>query len=348
MPLLRKKKTIDSPCAKILKPEKHFDYPLAKYARKHANSSVIFSKYGKTSNFTTGYFRIYREKNEKSRSVKIFDSLYGLRKAPLKYSSDNSDRLYQTIQARYSTVKNYLADLTKGYTQGVSPIKMWNLSIVSALIFGMFLMTFIYQYLGQRASAKDKPSETAKIEMSAEKSGQVLGEETDSRKNAQEAENYVAQILSEYQEEEKDRKNLEDEIKKMTKGYPIEKMAPLIAKQDPIVAAFLVGIARKESSWGEHVPVLNGEDCFNYWGYRGIRKRMGTGGHTCFDSREDAINTVAKRIKFLVSNEKLNTPGKMVVAWKCGYDCSWDDPKAVKKWISDVEMYFNKFNEFSD
>jgi hypothetical protein len=35
----------------------------------------------------------------------------------------------------------------------------------------------------------------------------------------------------------------------------------------------------------------------------------------------------------------------MVVVWKCGYDCGWDNPEAVRKWVSDVNMYFEKFDE---
>ena len=130
----------------------------------------------------------------------------------------------------------------------------------------------------------------------------------------------------------------------MVKGYPIEKMAFYIAQQDKVVAAFLVGIAKKESNWGKRVPVLDGRDCYNYWGYRGIRDRMGSGGHTCFDSYADAVETVAKRIKFLVSNENLDTPGEMII-WKCGYDCSWDNPESMRNWIQDVGIYFNKLNK---
>ena len=74
---------------------------------------------------------------------------------------------------------------------------------------------------------------------------------------------------------------------------------------------------------------------------------MGTGGHTCFDSPKDAVETVAKRINSLVNNEKLNTPEKMVV-WKCGYDCSWDNPVAVRKWVQDVDYYFEKFDKIED
>jgi hypothetical protein len=47
----------------------------------------------------------------------------------------------------------------------------------------------------------------------------------------------------------------------------------------------------------------------------------------------------------LVYEEKLNTPGKMVTAWKCGYDCSWDSPGAVEKWVSDVDYYFKELKD---
>ena len=70
---------------------------------------------------------------------------------------------------------------------------------------------------------------------------------------------------------------------------------------------------------------------------------MGTGGHTCFDSPEDAVNSVAKRIDSLVNDKKINTPAKMVV-WKCGSSCRTHDPGSVSKWISDVDFYLKKLN----
>ncbi len=151
--------------------------------------------------------------------------------------------------------------------------------------------------------------------------------------------NMVFNTLMEFEKIRSDQ--LEESIKKMVAGTPMEKMAPYIAKKDKIVAAFLVGISKKESNYGRRVPVLNGEDCFNYWGYRGIRKRMGSGGHTCFDSPEDAIETVGGRIERLVESG-VDTPEEMVL-WKCGSDCNatggWP---AARKWIQDVNMYYTK------
>lgn len=135
-------------------------------------------------------------------------------------------------------------------------------------------------------------------------------------------------------------------IREAVKGYPIESMLPDIFAQDRLIATFLIGIGRKESAWGKRVPVLNGEDCLNYWGYRGIRDRMGSGGHTCFDNRKDAVETVAKRLQKLIYSEKLNTPEKLIV-WKCGYSCSGHSRESVKKWISDVDYYYQQFDEYT-
>lgn len=136
-------------------------------------------------------------------------------------------------------------------------------------------------------------------------------------------------------------RELENEIREMVKGYPMENMVLYIAQKDETVAAFMVSIAKKESNWGERVPMLDGQDCYNYWGYREKRERMGTGGHTCFNNPREAVNTVAKRISELVYKNKLNTPGRMIT-WKCGSSCASHSPESVNKWISDVDWYFQK------
>ena len=130
-------------------------------------------------------------------------------------------------------------------------------------------------------------------------------------------------------------------IEKMTAGYPIEKMTRYLALQNEDVAAFMVAIAKKESNWGKRVPKLNGRDCYNYWGYREKRKRMGTGGHTCFDNPRDAVITVSQRLNKLMMMG-FDTPKKLIV-WKCGYSCAGHSLQSVQKWISDVDYYYRKF-----
>ncbi len=136
---------------------------------------------------------------------------------------------------------------------------------------------------------------------------------------------------------------LEKRIREMVKGHPIEEMVPYIMEYDQIVSIFLVSIAKKESNWGEKTPKYKGKDCFNYWGYRGPNP-LGSGGHSCFSSREEAVAIVGKRIDNLVKKFDCDTPAKMIV-WKCGSSCKTHNPFGVRKWISDVDLYFQKLSQ---
>jgi hypothetical protein len=139
---------------------------------------------------------------------------------------------------------------------------------------------------------------------------------------------------------------LKKEITSLVHGYPIEKMTPYIAERDPKTAAFLIAIAKKESNWGKRVPVLDGKDCYNYWGFRLQTDSMGSDGNTCFNSPKEAVDTVAARLDEMVKGENINTPKDMIV-WKCGYGCQ-DEIKTPneQKWISDVNFYYDKFSSY--
>lgn len=140
--------------------------------------------------------------------------------------------------------------------------------------------------------------------------------------------------------------NLEEGIKEITKNHPIEEMAPFIANYDKRIAALIVGIAKKESNWGFHSPSKNGRTCYNYWGYKGQGSRGVAMGYGCFDSPKEAVDAIGGRIDELVNKKKIDTPQKMVV-WKCGSSCAGHDPSGVRKWISDVSIYFNKINNIA-
>jgi len=314
------------------------------------NSSSFHTKRGIFGSFFTDHSKLYYTPEEYrtlkkglkiARITKRIDALSSAHNCQNRINlAKKEDWMFLSIKRRYANLRNYTVDLIQGATHGVSAAKMWNLSIVGAVIFGMLSMTMIYRYLGQNVSAKIQENDVLAQE---ESQGQVLGADYDI--NEEIDTDYITRILEGEQGGEKiGQQAFEKEIREMVAGYPIEKMVPEIVKQNRIVAAFLVAIAKKESNWGKRVPVLNGQDCFNYWGYRGIRDRMGTGGHTCFDGPKDAVETVGRRIEYLVSETQRNTPDKMVV-WKCGYDCSWDNKVAVKKWISDVDLYFQKLNK---
>lgn len=126
-------------------------------------------------------------------------------------------------------------------------------------------------------------------------------------------------------------------------GYPLSAMAGSIATYDPHIAGLIVGIAKKESDWGKRTPKLHGEECFNYWGYRGYGSRgMTEDGYGCFAEPADAVHTIGNRLIELSSTRGTTDPERMVV-WKCGSSCATHSPESVRKWISDVELYYQQF-----
>ena len=360
MKKIPKEQTIDSIRQKNIR-DRQVDFSLAKFTLKYKNSSTCFSKHGRTNNFISSSYKLYFENNRHNDffDVSYFDSVRERRRRKLKAKKIALPRydLYFEIKERYSDFHTYCKDLLAGSVQGVSMVRMWNLSIVSSIIFGMFLMTMMYRYLGQGAGATggvvlgDMTSNAA-VQMSDSPvdnktvaSPDTVQPTDNAKLNVPEKQTGLTEVDKEISKEESIRKAREQKIREMVKGHPIESMVSEIAKKDEKVAAFLVAIARKESNWGKRSPVLDGKDCHNYWGFRAKRERMGSGEHTCFDSPKDAVDSVSKRISQLVNEEKIDTPERMVVAWKCGYDCSWDNPKDVKKWVSDVNVYFKELSK---
>ena len=250
--------------------------------------------------------------------------------------------------------RSRLSDISSGISFSISPVRAWNFSLVGAVLFGMISMSMIYRSFGQVASAQRNIPIDGEVgsfeEVISEREGEILGEAIEfiQKNEAQYIEERKEELkekerirLQQKQEEQERKKEFQSQMQEMVKGYPIEAMLPAIFKQNDIVAAYLVAIAKKESNWGRRVPVLNGEDCYNYWGYRGIRDRMGSGGHTCFDSPEDAVETVGARIAWFVEEKGRETPEELIV-WKCGFSCAGHDSYGVQKWISDVDLYFSK------
>lgn len=133
-----------------------------------------------------------------------------------------------------------------------------------------------------------------------------------------------------------------ENIKDLVKDQPMEAMAGEVAKRDMNTAAYLVAIAKKESNLGKFSPQKDGRDCFNYWGFRGTYNQT-ISGYSCFDSPEQAVAVVGDRIQYLTQLQKLDTPKKMIV-WKCGASCAGHGDGNVRKWISDVDYYFDKIN----
>lgn len=211
----------------------------------------------------------------------------------------------------------------------MSPNKLVYGSIMSGVAFGMISISVIQSTFQSHVQANTDPgtqTSSPELVVPLELATQNYNPEKD----------LVFQYFSDAADAE-----YQDGVRQLVKGYPIEEMLPYIFQKDRIVAAFLIGIAKKESNWGKNVPVLDGQDCYNYWGYRGERRLMGSGGHTCFNSRKDAVDTVAARLDQLINSEKLNTPEKLIV-WKCGFSCEGHSQESVLKWISDVDQYYSE------
>jgi len=137
-------------------------------------------------------------------------------------------------------------------------------------------------------------------------------------------------------------KTLDGTIREMVAGYPVERMVPAIAEYDRGVAALIVGIAKKESDWGRRSPRdMNGDDCFNYWGYKGAGSRGGAMGHGCFGSPEEAVAAIGDRLSQLVALRRTSEPKNMII-WKCGASCQGHTDASVKKWIADVSLYYDR------
>lgn len=313
------------------------------------NKTVLFSRGKKTTSFFTEDSKLYITPREQKkiragikidRNIRKWDSLSSRIVSDfVRYNPSRASLLARKLQERYELMNEEVFEASRSFLGQFTTVRLWNASIVGSILFGMVMMTFVYRYLGQGAEAKQIKSSDNAEQQIVESRGEVLGVSS----TADDAESFARQVME--IEQIKSKQALESEIKKMVKGYPMEKMASSIAEQDRTVAAFIVAIGKKESAWGKRVPVLDGKDCYNYWGYRGKRELMGTGGHTCFDSPEDAVATVAKRIEALVEDYGRDTPEEMVV-WKCGSNCAVTGGQtAANKWISDVTMYFDELVE---
>ncbi len=311
------------------------------------SKSILISRNSKREKFFTDNNSLYFDyinnqslkKNKQREDNSFLDSLnYKIIDNYQKYKGKKNSYLIEKYNFVTKKIKQHnerVVNNSLDFLDNLSPIRLWNASMLTAVLIGMISMSFIYRYLGQGVSAKDNSSqqEVAGVMVSTIDNKKIISKkekETDGKK------------INNLQKNNNDTE-FEKKVKKMVKGYPIEKMLPYIFEQDKTTASFLIAIAKKESNWGKRVPVLNGQDCYNYWGYRQKRKRMGSGGHTCFDNRKDAIGTVGKRMHKLIFDYGKNTPNKMVI-WKCGNSCATHSQKGVKKWISDVDLYLKKLN----
>jgi hypothetical protein len=208
--------------------------------------------------------------------------------------------------------------------------RFWKISLASGVVCGMLMMTFVHYKLGGvvLAQIEEKENLIKKIEKIEEKKDELYFSNEEN-------------FFSREKISDEKKQNLEKKMREMVVGHPIENMIPYILEQDYNVAIYMIAIAKQESNWGDRVPTLNEKDCYNYWGYRENRELMGSAGHTCFDSREDAVKTVGKRLDDLLYKYNRQSAEKLIV-WKCGSSCEGHDQEGVNRWIKTVDDYYKE------
>lgn len=228
-----------------------------------------------------------------------------------------------------------------------SPLFMIGNLKFSACLLIIALSAFSFSYIFQknfgRSAAAEELQNSGGIVLGAmdSQAGDSAAQNVDDGNPLQLADEDVIMNLIAKIDDEKN-EDFRQEILRYIKGKPMEDMAPYIAKQPRTVAAFIVGISMKESKFGVYAPRdANGNDCHNYWGYRGPENTT-VSGYSCFTSPEHAIQVVGKKIGKLVAGG-ISNPAEMI-SWKCGSTCAGHGEENVRKWIADVGINFYKLN----
>jgi len=375
---------------------------------QNKNTQTLLLGGGRTEFFVTKDSRKYISKEQqykKDTSYDYIDSRGYFDSVHLRYVRTYcaSEVQQRHIIAEFRNARDVATSFRTALKLDLSPIRMWQVSLAGAVLFGMISMNMIYKNLGQSAMAKgddkmivneaverviDKKVETEivektegkkqeeqkidntkdvkqvvtekieKVKVDSVHKGAPVVESAEVKEGGDEVEEKIEKtkqsvdsVQKKQNEKDEDKSevvkeeySLEREAKEMVEGYPIEKMLPYILEQDPEVAKYLIAMAKQESQWGKRVPVLNGQDCYNYWGYRSKRKLMGSGGHTCFNSRKDAVETVGKRIHELIYKYDRKTADRLIV-WKCGSSCAGHSQEGVDRWIGTVGNYYEALSE---
>lgn len=332
------------PTASLVRDRLPGSYPATVFSRGRRSSVVVFANDGYV--YPARAIDILGERPLFLSSASMVDGLRkkgvvipsGHTRKPALFVQPSREAL-AAVERSFRNLGENVAAGVSGFRLGLSPSRAAYAPLVGAMALGMVSALLLEHSFGGGVKAEE--ARIVYVERPAEEE-RVLGARSDASSLID-----TEAILSDLAIEDPSKKEFEERIRNMVKGYPIEEMIPHIVEQDRTVAMFLVAIAKKESNWGRRIPVLDGQDCFNYWGYRGIRKMMGTGGHTCFNSRKDAIDTVGKRLDTLINKHNLDTPADLIL-WKCGSSCAGHSPYSVKKWISDVDLYYQKLNTEGD
>ncbi len=393
-PKISQKKSFCDSFGVSAKKQTLFGFQDVMFNRKHASQTMLG---GASSNRHRSAHFVTEDSNLYLSGKNVFSQIFGKRYIDARKYMDSvharnemtyskAESFYIKLNSSYLSLHEQLHQGPKLRTWDLSPVRMWQMSMACAMVFGMITMGMIYKNLGQSALAEDTAStqdvlsksaatlvmdareentdvkrlpvedkiySEAEIQEQQERESVRIANELQQAAAAQKkAEQEQKIAMEEAQNEQKiameeaeaqkvidaEKAEFENKVRDMVAGYPIENMVDEILKLDREVAIYMIAMAKQESQWGKRKPVLNGQDCLNYWGFRAKRERMGSGGHTCFDDTEDAVTVVGRRVHELIYEYKRTTPESMLV-WKCGRSCEGHSPEGVRNWVNTVTMY---------
>jgi len=286
----------------------------------------ISCKYYKFANQLKNYQEILKAGWEKSKNLSRTTGTFG---QLYRHTQTKVQAKWPVVRGLYLSIKDNLKiHLTKKQEL------YWPL-LISAVLLLLVLVSKI-AFAGSLASPNNFP-----IEDSSKFNLIGFEKKTASGKICSKDEKADSRIEKVAEASDNKKEELKNEIASVVKNTPMAAMIDSISEKPRPVAAFIVGIAMKESKFGVYSPKKDRQDCYNYWGYKG-RENVTAGGYSCFSSPEHAVEVVGGKIESLVDRGVKN-PAQMI-SWKCGRSCAGHGQANVQKWISDVAIYFNRIN----
>src|SRR6266567_3890879 len=118
--------------------------------------STLFSCGRKTDKFFTEDSKLYITPKEFAklhsgvkldREIKKWDSLSSrIANDFVRYNPSASSLLLKALERRYALLNDSIAEASDTLSGHFSMVRLWNLSIVGSVLFGMVAMTFVYRY----------------------------------------------------------------------------------------------------------------------------------------------------------------------------------------------------------
>ncbi len=180
------------------------------------------------------------------------------------------------IQAKWSVVLGVQLSIKNSLKSHISEKQEFYWPVLIAIILLLFVFASKIAFAKEIGAPNNLPlSDNSKLNM--------IGFE----KKAKPAKNVLPAIADTNRSNE----DLKQDVAKIVKNTPMAAMIDPISENDRTVAAFIVGIAMKESKFGVYAPHIGGRDCYNYWGLKAGGKTT-AGGYSCFSSPDEAVSVV--------------------------------------------------------